>query len=190
MQSPTSSPPFKRIAFAKYLRSLHWWMAIVFLMVYLVGIVMARLPGGTPLRSNLIVIHKSFAVLSLGLLCVRIILLLQVVWQRYSRRLPRVSEVWLRSVMFHAALYVSMLAVPISGIFYSNTNDRDTVFFGIVLPRLFRVNESLSELSHRLHIGAAYIFLGLILLHILDQRKFVQSFWRRFKGTKTKNSSR
>jgi cytochrome b561 len=92
--------------------------------------------------------------------------------------------------MFHAALYVSMLAVPISGIFYSNTNDRDAVFFGIVLPRLFGVNESVSELSHRLHIEAAYIFLGLILLHILDQRKFVQSFWRRFKGTKTKNSSR
>ncbi|NEQ28975.1 MAG: hypothetical protein F6K28_60545 [Microcoleus sp. SIO2G3] len=47
-----------------------------------------------------------------------------------------------------------MLAVPISGIFYSNTNDRDAVFFGIVLPRLFGVNESVSELSHRLHIEA------------------------------------
>lgn len=173
---------------SKQLWFLHWVVSICLICVYMIGILMTHLWNDAPFRSYLITSHKSGAILILGLLIVRIGVLLNLSWQKYTHRPPRFTQRWLQMTALHTILYIFMIAVPISGIFYSNTNDRDAVFFGLILPRLFNVNESVSELSHDLHTWFAYTFLAFILLHLLEQRKFIQRQWRRFLKNRATDS--
>lgn len=173
---------------SKHLWILHWIVAICLLDVYVIGILMAHVWSDTPFRSDLIIFHKSGAILVLGLLIARIGVLLNLSWQKYTRRQPRFTKHWLQVTALHTVLYMFMVAVPISSIFYSNTNNRDAVFFGLTLPRLFNVNKSISEFSHSLDIWIAYTFLAFILLHLLEQRKFIQSKWKRLLKSRATGS--
>ncbi|MBD2465986.1 cytochrome b/b6 domain-containing protein [Oscillatoria sp. FACHB-1407] len=179
----------KRIsALSKQLWSLHWLMAVCLLCVYSVGIFTAHVWSEAPFISEMITFHKSVAMLVLGLLIVRIGILINLSWQKYSHRQPRFTRHWLQTIVLHTGLYLFMVAVPISGIFYSNTNDRNAVFFGLTLPRLFGVNESISKFSHDSHVWFAYTFLAFIFLHLLEQHKFIQGKLRRFFKSKTVGS--
>ncbi len=176
-----AQPTAKRKANAfQSLMSIHWLMAFCFLILFTLGILMARLPEDVAIREFAYATHKSFGVLILGLLVARIFLLLRVSWKKYSKRFPKKTPAWARAFALHSALYIFMLAQPLSGLFLSNSNASGGVpFFGMTAPDLFPVNAGVVELARSLHFWLAYTFAAFIGLHLWEQQKVVRAYWRR-----------
>jgi cytochrome b561 len=154
-------------------------MATCFLAIYLVGILMTRLPREVVFRGSLYNVHKSIGVLVLGLLLVRIFTLLQVFGKKYLKRKPRLTRQWVATVALHACLYCFMLVVPISGIWLSNAGGHDVPFFFIKLPNWFQENRAIAHLAESLHFWLAYTLLALVVLHVIEQHQFLKRTWRR-----------
>lgn len=178
--SQTKKPKFT--SSFQLLMSLHWWMAGCFLVLFVGGTIMARLPRND-FRGMLYDFHKSIAILAIALLVWRVVALIQVVFKKYMRRLPKLSNHWIRNFILHALIYGFMWGVPISGFFFSNSFRANNVsFFGLGLPDFFPVNKEMVEVGRSLHFWLAYIFLTLITLHLIIQWKVAKANWRRFTG--------
>lgn len=175
--TPIPSKPRLNNAFGR-LWKLHWVMAACFLVIYLVGIVMARLPREVLFRGSLYNVHKSFGVLVLCLLLFRIFTLMQVFGGKYQKRSPRLTPHWIKTFSFHCLLYVLMLVVPISGILLSNTGGHDVPFFFVTLPNWFEENRSIAAKASNLHFWLAYTLLALVALHMVEQRQFLRKTWK------------
>jgi cytochrome b561 len=175
----------------KNLMSIHWWMFNSYIILFMGGAFMSRLPREVVGRNLLYDFHKSVGVLTMALLTWRILTLLRVWWKKYTKRLPNYSSKWIQKVALHTSLYIFMWAVPITGFFLSNSFKSNNVgFFGITLPDLFPENKDLVDLGRNIHFWLAYTFLIFILLHAIDQFKVVKGFWRRISKRRTKLSSR
>ncbi|MEM7760090.1 MAG: cytochrome b [Cyanobacteria bacterium P01_A01_bin.40] len=172
----------------KNLMSIHWWMFYCYIILFIIGSFMARLPRDVWGRNSLYDFHKSVGVLTMALLTWRILTLLRVWWKKYTKRLPKYSPEWMRKFALHTMLYLFMWAVPISGFFFSNSFKSGIVsFFGITLPDLFPQNSDLVELGRSFHFWLSYTFLAFIVLHALDQQKVVKGFWRRMTKRQTRS---
>jgi cytochrome b561 len=175
---PSSTKPRLNSAFLK-LMSLHWWMARLYVLLLSGGWLMVRLPDRTPLLDRLYDVHQSAGILTIALLSWRILVLLQVWWRKYTKRLPKFTGSWLRAVALHTLLYAFMWAVPITGVFLSETDRaNDLRLFGLSLPDLFPQNLALVAVARSLHFWLAYIFLVFIILHLIAQWKVVRAHWR------------
>jgi cytochrome b561 len=174
----------------KQLWSIHWWMAACYLILFVGGFSMVRMPE-TALQENAYTLHKSFGALTMALLTWRIFMLQRVWWRKYTHRFPKVSGDWLRGFLLHSAIYVFMLAVPISGFFLSNSYQSGNVpfFWVATLYDIFPENAAVVDQARSLHFWLAYTFLGFTVLHIIDQRKYVRSLWRRANQALKKASS-
>ena len=187
-QASRTAKPRKNSAF-KHLMSIHWWMFYCYIILFVGGILMARLHRELMGRNLLYDFHKSVGVLTMALLTWRILTLLRVWWKKYTKRLPKYSPEWMRKFALHTSLYLFMWAVPISGFFFSNSYQNDNVrFFGIILPDLFPQNSALVGLGRSIHFWLAYTFLAFIVLHAIDQRKVVKGFWRRINKRRIQSS--
>jgi cytochrome b561 len=164
----------------KQLMSVHWIMSVAYLVLFVGGTFMAKLPRELFIRGPLYDFHKSVGVLTMALLTWRILILLQVGWKKYTKRLPKFTKEWYKSFTLHASLYVFMWLVPVSGFFFSNSFRSNNVkFLGIVLPDVFPQNSAMVEVGRSLHFWLAYTFLAFVILHILAQKKVVRANWRR-----------
>lgn len=180
--SKIAAKPRKTSAF-KQLMSAHWIMAACYLLLFTSGPLMARVPEDIVIREPLYGLHKSLGALTMGLLTWRIFILLRVWWRKYTKRLPKFTPEWIGQFALHAALYLFMLAAPLSGFFLSNSYKSGNVpFFGITLPDIFPQNGAVVELARNLHFWLAYTFIAFVILHAVEQRKFVQATWRRFSN--------
>jgi len=158
-------------------------MAFCYLLLFVVGTIMSLMPDEVSFRGRLYDFHKSIAVLSMGLLTWRILVLLRVWWRKYTKRSPKFTSAWFQSVALHTTLYLFMWAVPIAGFLMSNSFKAGNVkFFGLVLPDLFPENPEMVAVGRNLHFWLSYTFLAMIVLHMLTQRKVVRANWRRFSG--------
>lgn len=174
--------PRRRNSVFQRLMAIHWWMAAAYLLLYMGGMAMVRLPR-TPVRSTMYDLHKSIGVITLILLAWRLVTLVQVAWRKYRRRPPRVTPLWYKKTLAYTAMYIMMLMVPLAGILLSNSVRANNVkLLGWTLPDLFPVNSAMVEPARLLHFWLAYTFLGLIGLHAIAQRKVVKANWRRLKG--------
>lgn len=164
------------------LMTVHWWMAGCYLVLFVGGTFMARLTT-TPIRGLLYDFHKSIGVLVMALLTWRILTLIQVMWKKYTKRLPRFSPEWQKTFALHTLLYLFMWAVPLAGFFFSNSYRSNNVkLFGLPLPDLFPQNDAMVEVGRSLHFWLAYAFLVFIAVHMIDQWKVVKANWRRLIG--------
>ncbi|MGV0023408.1 cytochrome b [Phormidesmis priestleyi] len=164
----------------KQLMSVHWWLAACYLVLFVVGTFMSQLPREVSFRGALYDFHKSIGVLTMALLTWRILVLLRVWWRKYTKRSPKFTPDWFKTVALHSSLYLFMWAVPIAGFFFSNSFKSNNVkFFGIVLPDLFPKNPAMVEVGRSLHFWLSYTFLAFIVLHSIAQWKVVKANWRR-----------
>lgn len=174
----------------KQLWSMHWLMAGCYLLLFVGGVSMVRLPDNTPVQGNFYTFHKSLGALTMALLTWRIFILQRVWWRKYTRRLPKLTSEWIRTVLLHTAIYVFMLIVPLTGFFLSNSYKSNNVpFFWIMtLPDIFPQNSAVLDLARSLHFWIAYTFLAFTVLHIIDQKKYVRALWRRATNALSKAS--
>ena len=165
----------------KQLMTIHWWMALCYLVLFVVGTLMAQLPREVSIRGSLYNFHKSMGVLTIALLSWRILVLMRVWWRKYIKRLPKFTSKWLKNFAVHVILYIFMWLVPVTGLLLSNSYKSNNVkFFGIVVPDIFPENSAMVELGRNLHFWFSYTFLAFILLHVILQWKVVRANWKRF----------
>jgi cytochrome b561 len=181
--TPTDPQPKRRLTSAfQRLMSVHWWMAAVYLLLFVGGTIMSQLPREVPIRNPMYEVHKSLGVLSMALLTWRIFVLLQVWWKKYSKRFPRLSVKWWQTLILHASLYLFMWGVPIAGFLLSNSFRANNVkFFGLILPDIFPQDKAMAEVGRGLHFWLAYTFLAFVVLHTIAQWKVVRANWRRLQ---------
>ena len=180
-QQSNSSVPKPQKSAAQRLWFLHWLMAVVYLVLFAGGFYMTDLPREVTYRGSLYDFHKTLGVVVMSLLLARISVLVGVVLHKYRRRLPKTTPHWWRMFALHVVLYTFMLLVPLSGYLFSNAYDKDVVIFGtgIALPPLIWANQALAELGRNAHFWLSYTFLGCILLHGLQQQKYLRAIARR-----------
>ena len=123
---------------------LHWLMALAILCNGVVGLIMVDMSRGMT-KLNIFAIHKSIGLTVLALLVVR------VSWRLLDRR-PRDEPMprWQRLAahVTQAALYLLMLAIPLSGWLYNSAKGNPLQWFKLFnLPALMEKNETLSELA-------------------------------------------
>ena len=151
-------------------RALHWITAAVIVALIGVGMYMADLDKDDPSRLGIYNLHKSFGVLTIMLLALRL------VWLRVSPApaLPTVLtavEVKLVTVV-KAALYALMLLVPFSGYMMSNAGGYPVGFFGLfTLPAMFDKSKALGGFAHEAHEILAYVLVLAVLIHVAGALK-------------------
>ena len=143
---------------------VHWAMAAGIVGIFLFGRYMADLPV-SPAKLKYYSWHKWAGVTLFALLAFRI------VW-RATHRPPELPVHMSRGERFvahagHAALYLLMIAVPLSGWLMSSAKGIQTVLFGVLpIPDLLAKNKELGQLLQTLHWGLNMLFAAVVVGHV------------------------
>lgn len=154
-----------RNAYTSAAIGLHWIIAALIVGGFALGWVMTRIPGITPDKLRFYSWHKWIGVTVLTLAVMRI------VWRLTHRAppLPDSMGVWQRCAAHgvHAALYVLMIAIPVSGYLYSAAANVPVVYLGLVpLPPLIAPDPALKAWLKSIHVALDYGLLALVAGHI------------------------
>lgn len=146
-------------------RIIHWFMALVILFLLGLGIYMTEfLPKDSPNHLQVYELHKSFGVVALIFIFIRIV-------NRFVKKAPALPDTMpkieqILSHLGHLGLYVLMLVVPLSGFLMSNSFGFPVKFFGTELPVLIGTNFDHGKLFAEAHELGAYALLGLVVVHV------------------------
>ncbi|WP_257254601.1 MULTISPECIES: cytochrome b [unclassified Endozoicomonas] len=151
------------------MRLLHWLMALTILGIIASGWYMAGLSKDVSYKYDIYPWHKSFGILVLLLVVIRILIRLFSKVPKLPKGLPHHEKVLAR--VTHYSLYALMILVPVSGLTMSDAGGRAVFFFGIPLPELMEDNKELAGTLHTIHTYIPYAFLGIIALHVVGALK-------------------
>ena len=144
--------------------AVHWVMAIGLVGLFIFGLYMADLPV-SPAKLKYYSWHKWAGVTLFALLVFRI------VW-RATHRPPELPAHMSRGEQFvahagHAALYLLMIAVPLSGWLMSSAKGFQTVWFGVLpIPDLIGKDKATGELLALVHKSLNLLFVAVIVGHV------------------------
>lgn len=167
----------------KQLMSLHWWMAICYVLLFHSGEMISKVQDEFSDRELVLATHKSFGVLVLLLLAWRVYLLLRIWNRKYRKHLSKLTGNWYFRTCLHTVLYLLMSAVPLSGYWLANAEHINNIsLFGLPMPDIFPVNGDVVDRANLFHSQTSRAFKILIVIHVIAQYKFVRANWRRFSG--------
>ncbi len=148
------------------MRILHWLMAIVIIGMLGLGIYMHELPKEAPNKMFLYSTHKSFGVLMLLFIVIRIAVRLK----SEIPALPTSLKNWEKKAAHfgHKLLYLLMVLVPCSGYIMSSAFEKSSgiIFFGLTLPDITPKNETLFEVAKEAHEIFAFTLLLVLFIHV------------------------
>ena len=149
-------------------RIIHWLTALIILGLLVVGTYMTAMDVSAQ-KLQLYNLHKSFGLLVLALVFVRI------VWHIIKKKPKSLStyKKWekILSHAVHGFLYLLLIAIPISGWIMSSAGDFNIKFFGLNMPDIVSKDENLFKLSTEMHQILAWVLLGMLALHIAGALK-------------------
>jgi len=150
---------------------LHWLIAAMIFFMLGLGLWMVGLPkeselppGQESVRAFWFLLHKSMGI------TVATFIVLRVIWRITHKTPPLPTTVpnWQQRVSsaVHLLLYGLMVAMPITGYLQSMYSKYDTKLWGVVLPRLAEADATARETFSDIHQTLAYLFIGVLVLHI------------------------
>ena len=147
---------------------LHWVMALLLIALFIIGNTMDDFPA--PIKFQLINLHKSFGIIALGLVFIRL------VWRLFNPvPAPPASSTALEVVfakVVSTLLYVLMFLIPLSGWLMSSAKGYSVRLFNqISLPDLIGESEKMAERFESMHELLAHILLILVVIHVLAALK-------------------
>jgi cytochrome b561 len=146
-------------------RLLHWAMALIIFPAIGLGIYASYLPVGTPLRRELLFIHKSLGMTALVLVALRIVYRAMAGAPDYTPALAKINAS--AAHLAHLLLYGLMLVMPFSGYVFSVAGNHDVSWFGLFeWPMILPHDEALSEAGELVHQWGAYGLYVLLAGHI------------------------
>jgi len=139
-------------------------MALIILAMMVAGWV-ARTLSISPLKSEVFFWHKSFGILLLGLVLVRI------AWRllHAAPQLPQAMVRWQQWVArtSHLMLYVMMVVTPLSGWAVNSAAKFPFKVFGVwTLPALVDPSKTTQNIAQWLHLVCFFLFAVLLILHV------------------------
>ena len=148
--------------------ALHWMIAVYVILMLALGKYLVSLDESEPLRFVLTQWHKSFGVVAMGLILIR------VYWRviHSPPPLPDHMHVWERrlAATTHGVLYVLLLALPLSGWIMVSTSPLElpTVLFNSIPWPHLPINGSsqVFETAVTVHALAGSILIALLIAHI------------------------
>jgi cytochrome b561 len=149
---------------------LHWLVAILIVGAFTLGLVMTDIPGISPAKLRYYSWHKWAGVTVLLLAALRLLWRLKNRPPAFPDAMPR----WQRGAAhgLHHLLYVFILAVPLSGYFYTLAAGFPVVWFGLVeLPVLIAKNPALAETLKPVHYWLNMAMAAVVALHVLAALK-------------------
>lgn len=145
-------------------KALHWLMAILFFGLLALGFYMHDLPL-SPEKLQLYSWHKWAGVTAF------LLVLARLAW-RLTHRPPALPAAMSPSMRLaahlgHAALYLLMIAIPLSGWLMSSAKGFQTVYFGVLpLPDLLAKNKELGDLLKEVHETLNWMLLLVVVGHV------------------------
>lgn len=145
-------------------RLLHWSMAVLIISMLLVGLAMVEsLAVWQPVAINL---HKSFGVLLLLMVIIRLINKYFTPRPRLPKKMPNMQKTVAK--ISHIVLYAAMLLMPLSGWLMQSADGRAVNVFGIfALPQLIEQNIKAYSFFREFHGWMAWLLIATITLHVL-----------------------
>ena len=143
---------------------LHWTIAILIVLIGIVGLVMGELPR-SPKYFWVYTAHKSLGLTVLALV------LMRIGWRLYAgapRPVPGTPRLQaLLASATHGAIYLLILALPLSGWIYDSANAlRPFRWFGLVeVPKLVAPDEALAASAHGAHEWLFWLLMALVAGH-------------------------
>ena len=145
-------------------KSFHWLMAALIALQILLGIVAATWPV-SPTKLDLFVWHKSFGVLILSLVALRLLWRLANVTPALPAGMPAWEHAAAR--VSHFLLYALMVALPLTGwVINSAKNIPFRIFWLVPLPAIVEPDQSLGETFARIHGALALLLVLVLIVHI------------------------
>jgi cytochrome b561 len=142
---------------------LHWLTVLCLLLA--AALILARdQVAGRALRVWLLEGHRNVGLCVLALFFARVALRFRPRRLIPADRSPRLLR-WLAKLN-HLALYALLLAQPLLGWALSDAQGKPVHLLGAKLPALVRADEDLADALQGWHQCAAWLLLGLILLHV------------------------
>ena len=152
-------------------RLIHWVVAILVLVLLGVGMTLGFLgfdgvknTFGPEVTNALYTYHKTFGIVVLTLVVLRLTLRLLLPTPPYRMPLSRFERAASHSV--HGLIYVALLAMPILGWLATAAGGYPVQFFAWTLPGLIEKDKALGETLFWLHGLVGWTLLGLIVLHV------------------------
>ncbi|WP_434111613.1 cytochrome b [Paraburkholderia caffeinilytica] len=150
--------------------ALHWLIALLICCGFYIGWIMTDIPGFTPTKLKYFSWHKWIGV------TVFVLAVARVLWRATHRApaLDSATPTWQKAAahLVHGVLYVLMLAIPLSGYFYSSAAGIQVVYLGIVpLPTLIGPDQALKASLRTVHVLLNYTLLALVAMHVLAALK-------------------
>jgi cytochrome b561 len=152
-------------------RLLHWAVAVLVICGLTLGLTLgvlgfegAKNTFGMDATNVIYKYHKTFGVLVLALMLVRLAVRLGVGRPEYDPPLPPVNRAVSR--MVHGALYALLLVQPVLGWAATAAGGFPIEFFSWELPKFLSKNPALSASLYDLHGAVGLFLLVLITVHI------------------------
>lgn len=144
---------------------LHWFIFILIVTMYVLIQVRGYFAQEDPIRTTLILLHKSIGMGILALVICRVF----VKWITAAPAIipPLSPSIQTCKMLGHLALYIVMLLMPLTGYLMSVASGKTVGFFGIALPRLIEENEAFSHTMYNTHVWVSQLIYFLVGLHIL-----------------------
>ncbi|RQO63482.1 cytochrome b [Paucibacter sp. KBW04] len=168
----------------RFARWLHALMGLALLAQIGFGFALDELaPRGTPARAGVINLHKSWGLILLGLLLLRLFWRLRQPSPGWPARMSRAQT--LAALWGHRALYACMLLMPLSAYLASNFSKHGIKFFGHAIAPWGPESPAVYAALNGFHKGLAWVFCALILGHIamalkhhfVDRDGLLQRIW-------------
>ena len=140
-------------------------MAAIIFAALALGLWAHYLPKGTPLRVDLLTIHKSLGVTALALVVLRVIVRLASKAPPYRPPLSAINK--LAAHAAHGLLYVVMVTLPLSGYVNSMAGGHGFNWFGLFpVPNFVKLDKATEAGAGQAHLSFAWIIAALLLAHI------------------------
>jgi cytochrome b561 len=158
---PTSHAP----KYTKTAIALHWAIAALIVWGFALGWIMTDIHGITPTKLRYFSWHKWIGV------TVLVLALARLLWRATHRppMLPDEMHSWEKLAAHggHGLLYVLMLAIPVSGYFYSSAAGIPVVYLGMLpLPTIIAADPALAATLKTIHIWLNYGLLASVCGHL------------------------
>jgi cytochrome b561 len=147
---------------------LHWVVAVCVLGLIVVGVTMVWYVTDLGTKFRLYQLHKSFGVLVLALVVIRLL------WRRLNPMAPALPanlRPWERhaATLTHRCFYVLLILMPITGWVVASASPLGipTVVFGLfTLPNPIGADARLERAMAVVHGGLAVLVVALLLVHV------------------------
>jgi cytochrome b561 len=146
--------------------ALHWLIAVLFVLGFCIGWIMTDIHGFTPTKLRYFSWHKWIGV------TVFVFVVVRIIWRirNPAPQLPVAMHLWERFAahLGHMALYVLMVAVPVTGYFYSSAAGIQVVYLGVFpLPTIIGPDAQTAAVLRFIHMVLDYALLGVVAVHVL-----------------------